>query len=413
MRAIWLAAAATMLATSASARAQEPAIQSSEAALAQDAAEYARMFGTTPEEAARRLRAQEASVAVTDRIAAEQAERLAGISVEHWPEFRILVRLTGSDPVADEAVVIDGLTVPVVYRTGATATRAQLSAALTAHQAEMAAQLPHPPGIGIDLSVGAIVVSASRSDVDALGAIPIAERLAAIAGVPVRVRGDGVTVQMAAEGGARVTGTNPGDPRRYACTTGFVVTDGERTAITTAAHCPDALDYVGADGTRTSLPFVGQWGWGYQDVQINGGDVAMAPSFFADSAKSELRQVEGRRALSSTRAGDFVCHRGERTGYSCATVQLVEFAPAGALCGGRCTPTWVTVAGPNCKGGDSGAPVFLGGRAFGIVKGGSYRPDGSCGFYFYMSTDYLPEGWRLLGDGDAPPRVPVPAAPVE
>ena len=57
MRAIWLAAAATMLATSASARAQEPAIQSPEAALAQDAAEYARMLGTTPEEAARRLRA--------------------------------------------------------------------------------------------------------------------------------------------------------------------------------------------------------------------------------------------------------------------------------------------------------------------------------------------------------------------
>ena len=90
---------------------------------------------------------------------------------------------------------------------------------------------------------------------------------------------------------------------------------------------------------------------------------------------------------------------------------MVDFAPGGPLCGGLCTPTWVTVAGPGCKGGDSGAPVFLGGRAFGIVKGGSYRADGSCGFYFYMSTDYLPDGWRLLGDPAAPAALPVPPAP--
>ncbi len=56
-----------------------------------------------------------------------------------------------------------------------------------------------------------------------------------------------------------------------------------------------------------------------------------------------------------------------------------------------------TVAGPNCRAGDSGAPVFSGTRAYGIVKGGSYRRDGTCAFYFYMSTDYLPTGWALLG----------------
>ena len=200
MKAIWLAVLAAVL-VGAPAAAQE--VQTPDAALAQDAAEYARAFGTSPAESVQRLRVQEASVAVTDRIARERADRLAGIAIEHWPDFRIVVRLTGDDPVADEAVIVEGMTVPIVYRTGAAATRAQLSAALAAHQAEMAAQLPHPPGIGIDLSVGAIVVSASRSDVDALGAIPIAERLAAIAGVPVRVRGDGITVQMAAEGGAR------------------------------------------------------------------------------------------------------------------------------------------------------------------------------------------------------------------
>jgi hypothetical protein len=77
-------------------------------------------------------------------------------------------------------------------------------------------------------------------------------------------------------------------------------------------------------------------------------------------------------------------------------VELLDFAPAGELCGGACLPTWVTVAGPSCKGGDSGGPVFSGTAAFGVVKGASYRRDGSCAFYFYMSLDYLPAPWSLL-----------------
>ncbi|WP_200932391.1 hypothetical protein [Sphingomonas sp. Leaf412] len=410
MKAIWPAALLAIWAGPATAQ-----MLSATDALAQDAAEYARMFPVTPDVALRRLRAQEASVAVTQRIARDHAARLAGIAVEHRPDFRIVVRLTGDAAVEDEAIVVDGLTMPIVYRTGASATRAQLSAALAAHQVELAAQLPHAPGMGIDLARGAIVVSASRIDVDTIGAIPIAERMAAIAGVPVSVRGDGVSAAMsgpAAEGGARVIGSNPGDPRRFACTTGFVVTDGTRTALTTAAHCPDELKYIAPDGATAPMPFVAQWGWGYQDVQINAVDGALGPTFYADTARTQVRTVEGRRPLDSTRTGDFVCHRGERTGYSCATVELVEFAPAGQLCGGLCTPTWVTVAGPGCRGGDSGAPVFLGGRAFGIVKGGSYRSDGTCGFYFYMSTDYLPTGWRLLGDPSPVAALPVPAAPV-
>ena len=141
--------------------------------------------------------------------------------------------------------------------------------------------------------------------------------------------------------------------------------------------------------------FGGQWGWGYQDVQLQGGALPLAPLFWSDTAKTVQRRVQGQRTRRSTRAADIVCHRGERTGYSCAEVWLPDFAPAGDLCGGGCTPTWVAVRGPTCRSGDSGGPVFLGGTAFGIVKGGSYRADGSCAFYYYMSLDFLPSGWSL------------------
>jgi hypothetical protein len=46
--------------------------------------------------------------------------------------------------------------------------------------------------------------------------------------------------------------------------------------------------------------------------------------------------------------------------------------------------------------------VFIGTTAIGLVKGASYRADGGCNFYYYMSTDFLPEGWSVLRQPFAP-----------
>ena len=267
-----------------------------------------------------------------------------------------------------------------------------------------------PPGMGLDPRTGELAILIGSADAPA-GTAALKTRLEAIAGVPVQVRVlNHVDVNLAPEGGSRVEGVSPADGRRYLCTTGFTVTDGIRYGVTTAAHCVDDLVYRDPQAGSTPLPFVGQWGWGYRDVQINAADAPLPPTFYADTARTRLRPVTGERGRASTRAGDFVCHRGERTGYSCALVQLTDFAPAGDLCGGACLPTWVTVAGPTCKGGDSGSPVFSGTTALGVLKGASYRGDGSCVFYFYMSVDYLPPGWQLL---KVPPLIqPLPAPDV-
>ncbi|MDP1027304.1 hypothetical protein Q5H91_08775 [Sphingomonas sp. KR1UV-12] len=379
-----------------------PVIQTPGDALAQDAAAYAALRSLPLDEALRRLRAQQESVAATDALAAEFRDRLAGIAIEQEP-YRIVVLLTGIDPVAPRIVPAGGMTVPVIFRTGALATRAQLVAAIATHQAEIRAALRRPPGIGVDPRSGQLVVMASPADLVAEDAVALADRMAAIAGVPVRIRVIGrpdlePEQNMAGEviGGARVIGVSPADGKRYACTTGFAVTDGVRNGVVTAAHCPDELRYVDPAAGDVPLTFEGQWGWGYQDVQLHTTTAAVAPLIYADTAKTVARPVLAVERRDSTRAGDVVCHRGERTGYSCATVELVDFAPAGDLCGGPCTPSWVTVAGPTCQAGDSGAPVFLGTTALGIVKGGSYRADGTCVFYFYMAADYLPVGWSVL-----------------
>ena len=427
--------AALSLATGAVAQGPLAHIQTPDEALGQDAAAYAMRYGVAPDDAVRRLRAEAETVAATGAIAAEFGARLAGIAIEHVPAFRIVVLLAGGPPVPGRILPAGGMTVPVDFRTATSATHVQLLAALTQHQAAIRAALRRPPGIGIDQRTGELVVLVAGIDADRDGVATLQARFAALTGVPVRVRAvdrpafdlqEEVSRDMVAvEGGARVVGTSPVDGRRYACTTGFSVTDGVRQGVVTAAHCPDTLSYIDpAGGPAVALPMVGQWGWGHQDVQVNVTAGAASPYFYADTAKRFVRPVTGQRPRAAARAGDTVCHRGERTGYSCAPIELTDFAPAGDLCGGACLPTWITAAGPTCKSGDSGAPVFAGTTALGVLKGGSYRSDGSCAFWFYMSTDYLPDGWSLIraqgigapapasaGAGSDMPIAPPPSPP--
>jgi streptogrisin C len=370
-------------------------------ALAEDAAQYAGQFRVAPDEALRRLKAQQDSAAVTEAIAREFADRLAGISIEHSPEYRIVVLLTGSAPVADRAAA----GVPVIFRTGAKATHAEAIAAMRRHLIDLRSELPGARGAGYDQRTGEVVLLITPADAARYGPDAIRARAERISGVPVRIVVNQLNESnMSIEGGGRVEGLNPLTNRRGRCTTGFVVTNGEINAITTAAHCPDQLTYVGDDGPSAVLPMIGSWGLGYRDVQINGSADSPDPYFYANHGANALRAVETWRSVAGTRAGEFVCHYGESSGYSCATVELTDYAPPGDLCGGPCSPTWVTVSGPSCVPGDSGGPVFSGGVAFGIAKGINRDDGGRCLFYYYMSTDYLPPPWRVLTVGDVTSR---------
>ena len=367
-------------------------------AIADDGAQYAAQYRVAVDEAVRRLQAQQATVAATDAIANEFASRLAGISIEHSPEYRIVVLLTGAEPVADRKAV----GVPIVFRTGARATRTQSILAMRQHLIDLRSELPGARGAGYDQRTGEVVLLVTAADAQRCGADAIRSRAEQISGVPVRiVINDLIEQNMSVDGGGRVEGISSVTGRRNVCTTGFVVTDGMQTGVATAAHCPDELIYYDLDGETTPLPFAGQWGLAYRDVQINLAPDAEGPLFYADRGADSLRRVATWRNRDSTRAGDFVCHFGESSGYSCAEVELTDYAPPGALCGGPCEPTWVTVRGPSCIPGDSGGPVFSGGVAFGIAKGINRTPTGQCRFYYYMSTDYLPDPWRLMVASDA------------
>jgi len=387
--------------------AAQPHIQTQIEALMQDGAEYARLYGVPLGQAMRELEAEQDSVAATEALAAEFRERLAGISIAHEGGFRIEVLLTGDEGVAPRTIVAGGMEVPVLFETGAPATREQILAAIVAHQADIRAALHSPPGMGVDPRTGRLVVMVNARDVGPDGTEGLAARFAEIAGVPAEVvvwgdeGGDTISALTAMAGGGRVLGFDPAINHKAVCTSGFVVTDGSRTALSTAAHCPDQLSYIDPEGTEAPLTMIGAWGARYQDVQIHvigteGATFAPPyPGFYADKGKTLLRPVTSWRNRSATRAGDLVCHRGEKTGYSCAEVAYPDYAPPGDLCAGPCEPNWVAVRGPDCKGGDSGGPVFAGTIAFGLVKGDSQSKDGVTALYYYMSIDQLPPGWTV------------------
>jgi CBS domain-containing protein len=361
--------------------------------LAEDAAQYAAQFAVTANEALRRLKAQQATVAATDAIGREFAERLAGISIEHSPEYRIVVLLTGAEHVAERSA--EG--VPIVFRTGARATHAQAVDAMRKHLIDLRTDLPGARGAGYDQRTGEVVLLVTRGDIRRYGADAIRAHAERVSGVPVRIAVNDLNESnMSVDGGARVEGISSITGRPSRCTTGFVVTNGEQNAIATAAHCADQLTYYDPEGTTTALPMIGSWGAAYRDVQLNGSAGSTEPLFYANHDPGSLRRVATWRSAASTRAGDFVCHYGISSGYSCATVELTDYAPPGDLCGGPCWPTWVTAKGPGCLAGDSGGPVFSGEVAFGIAKGVNRASDGRCLFYYYMSTDYLPPPWRVL-----------------
>jgi hypothetical protein len=373
----------------------EPTLLTSTEALGQDANQYALRFGVSPEEALWRLRAQQESVDASEAIRRRFAGRLAGISFEHAPAFRLRVLLTGLEPVRPESLTIGNRRLEVVFVTGALATREQAARAMVQYQDALRSALPRTRGMGHDQNSGEVVLLVTRGDAQTHGLEVIRKQAEGVAGVPVRAEIAERQTNHALRGGGRVEGVDQSNGKRYACTTAFVVTDGSRDGIVTAAHCPNDLTYRQDDGSRTPLSFDGQWGWRYRDVQLHVSPEKLQPHFYSDRRSGALRQVTSWRSRTSLRGGEWLCHYGESSGYSCEVIELTDYAPPGELCGGPCAPTWVTVSGPVCKSGDSGGPVFLGSVAVGITKGGSSSSTG-CNFYYFMSTDFLPDGWRLV-----------------
>ncbi|MEV0306896.1 S1 family peptidase [Nonomuraea fuscirosea] len=197
-----------------------------------------------------------------------------------------------------------------------------------------------------------------------------------------------LTPQSAADG-------QRGGLRMDTCTSGFSVRNAAGIeGILTAGHCGNTQRYrYYNSSTWVPTSFRSQARNAASDVQWHTRPSNVAHPRFHASSTTATRTVTG-RVVRSGQNGDYVCHRGKATGYSCGTVSTISYRPTwdNACNGQTCAATWIRVSGANlkCYPGDSGGPWFNAGRAYGIYKGQSSTGTGTagCNWAVYMAINY-------------------------
>ena len=181
------------------------------------------------------------------------------------------------------------------------------------------------------------------------------------------------------------------------CTAGFIGTMNGRNGFITATHCitsPPPTHYINRFGTKYALgtPITDKsiyhevsfvpvnngkmLGEVYQYLSARGGNQT-----YRDNMKiTGMGVINTGNAYTASDVGRLqLCHIGQRTGFSCGTVQSVTSGGGGcnATIPGEnhraCASTFINVAGSllQVQKGDSGGPFFdASGRAYGLASAG-------------------------------------------
>lgn len=150
------------------------------------------------------------------------------------------------------------------------------------------------------------------------------------------------------------------------CTSGFSVTNGTTTGVTTAGHCT-SIDQIQEPGVGLhSLTHVaehrGQWG----DVEWKTSTHFEPAQFYASA--TDLREVNSVEPRSSITAGESVCVYG-RSSNSRNCGLTVYRTSVSCTVNGFFNDRLVAMNGTATIGGDSGGGWTFGTRAYGSTKG--------------------------------------------
>ncbi len=363
-----------------------PSITEDEA-IREDALQYSRDYGVDVHEAERRLRLQPSFHGIVHMARDAHPGEFAGAWTEHTPEYELVIAFTSpASDLDDVRQLIATNRVPARIESDAAHSEQDLLKALAKLDAMLTPTSPAATR-GIDVASGALVVGGEIRDEPTIAA------LAATLHVPIKVEPGERYRQTHTYGGARLRHNG-----LDACTSGFTIrnTSTGVHGVLTAGHCPNPLSYWQPDtGQVYGLTLMGERADDHKDAQwhIGSGHGVYAQFWDGDSLRNQSRNV-----ARLDMPGDYVCHFGIRTGYSCGTIQTIHFDP-GDACGfdgnDPCAATWVLVEGPNlaCSGGDSGGPWFNANSMYGLQTHGDFfgTEPGHCRAATLMSLGFLSE----------------------
>ncbi|MBC8195211.1 MAG: hypothetical protein ISR42_01000 [Acidimicrobiia bacterium] len=317
-----------------------------------EAGQYSREYGVTADEALRRFeRIAELKTALRE-IAETEDGRVAGWSIVHEPEFGGWISLVGSEEPSLRSTLLTSENSDIWIDVGATHTLAELVKAMSiksnfeAIPEVMRARIAYRD---ISLEQNSIVIAldrdvppepASEDDrtsevlpIQSLKLLQAAEALEEIleadTGLPFIV-----TTGARSEPDA-IYGGEHNDHSGGRCTSAFAVLDGSTRGMLTAGHCADVTthwrsrtsSHAGGSYTATHRDTV--WGddgdssW-YTTTQWESDNFYVTTTSTRDATGHEVR---------SNMNGDYVCHFGTSSGYSCGTVVSTNHDPYYSVCG--------------------------------------------------------------------------------
>lgn len=373
-------------------------VQKEPASVGFEAEHYALDYGVTGEEALRRLGRMSELKSIIQEIVAAENGRVAGWGIAHEPKFGGWVYLVGDANPTRATRDLLARHSDVSVDSGAAHTFAELATAVSERSHYEATPVSMRDRIAytdIDTRSNSIVVAIDRDQppeptdgavaasglpIEAMGLSQATQALEAIleqdTSLPFSVRLDSAGQPSAIRGGEHIS--TGGGSR---CTSGFAVLNGNTRGMLTAGHCNIIVTHW---RSRTSTQQGNSYTATHQDtVWGDDGDSAwyttttsVDDDFYVTT--SVARDVEDYEVRANMK-GDYVCHFGTSSGYSCGTVVSTTHDPSYAACGWwlGCDNRWVKVEGPTLKacGGDSGGPWFQDRTAYGIHSGSNKGGD--------------------------------------
>ncbi len=351
--------------------------------LMRDAQSYSERFGTSVEEALRRLELQEQVGILNEHLEVAEEATFGGLWIEHEPEYQVIALFTepreGQESISQAPL---GKLESLIVVRPARFTLAELNSQLE----EVGSQVRRA-GARVDLSLNVRQNQVEILTPDPAGfhSILVAKNEALpSATVVVEVESLFHPQQQDLLGGRPVDKQNCVLPfcSPPECTSGFAVrTSQGQLGISTAAHCDDAL--LDRDST-TPLVFEGEVFGGSRDVQLHTVGCQDTILNRIDDGPG-TRAIHGSVRRSAQANGTFVCKHGRTTGRTCGTIDSRSVCPSYIP---SCSSTFICVqssGGEISDGGDSGGPWFVGDRAYGSHSGG----DQAGSFAIYMAVDYM------------------------
>jgi hypothetical protein len=352
--------------------AAEPAGAPTTSTTDRDTQAYAREFGVSIAEAATRLALEGPASDLAARLEQDDSTVFGGLWIQNTPEYRIKVRFA-ADPSTVLALTtgspLDGIVdvLPATY---------SLDELVAAAQGLRAGTTTVPFDLAVNVQDNLLdVMVQSSTDLAAFTSpddrpLPPSARIVQVPAL----------MQPATQiyGGLALPD----------CTTGYSVIKSGTKGTTTAAHCWNSESIYGV-----SLTFKGELYSGSNDEQwMTSGSFTFVNKAADMSGYPYWRYITSRTMRANQPIGAWVCKYGKVTVYTCGTITATNVAPGYIP---NVQPTYVRVAHSStypfqCKGGDSGGPVYQNSSAWGIVEGRIYTDTWSD--LIYTQTNYVEGG---------------------